>query len=132
MEISIVGAGYVGLSLAVLISQKFRVNLIDIDEKKISLINSKKSPIKDRDIDEYLTKKKLNLIALSETKKAFTNSQFLIVATPTNYDPNKGTFDTSSVEEVISAAIKVPIHHPKNTCYDIHNYKIYNSIRIYR
>ncbi len=107
MEISIVGAGYVGLSLAVLIAQKFRVNLIDIDEKKISLINSKKSPIKDRDIEKFLTKKKLNLIALSESKKAFTNSQFLIVATPTNYDPIKGTFDTSSVEEVISSAIKI-------------------------
>ncbi len=107
MIFTIVGAGYVGLSLAVLISQKFGVNLIDLDEKKISLIRSKKSPIKDADIEDFLLNRKLNLKTPSDSRKAIMNSDFVIVATPTDYDPNKGSFDTSSVEEVINEVINV-------------------------
>ena len=106
MNFTVVGAGYVGLSLAVLISQKFRVNLIDIDQKKVSLINSKKSPIRDTDIEDFLLNKKLNLTS-SNSKEVYKNSDFVIVATPTNYDSNEGTFDTSSVEEVINEAISM-------------------------
>ena len=107
MEITVVGAGYVGLSLAVLISQKSKVNLIDIDKKKISLINSKKSPIRDKYIEEFLSKKELDLIASCNPSKAYKDSDFVIIATPTNYDPKKGTFDTSSVEKVINDALKI-------------------------
>ena len=107
MEFTVVGAGYVGLSLAVLISQRFKVNLIDIDEKKIALISSKKSPIRDKYIEEFLSKKNLKLSSSCNSDKAYKNSDFLIIATPTNYDPKKGTFNTSSVEEVISDAISV-------------------------
>ncbi len=107
MKFTIVGAGYVGLSLAVLISQRFEVTLLDIDESKISHINSKKSPIRDPEIEKFLSNKKLNLIATSNSEKAYKNSDFVIIATPTNYDPKKGNFNTSSVEEVISDAISV-------------------------
>ncbi len=107
MNFTVVGAGYVGLSLAVLISQKFSVNLIDVDEYKISLINSKKSPIRDIDIEDFLTNKKLKLVATSNSKEAYKNSNFVIIATPTNYDSHEGAFDTSSVEQVINEVISI-------------------------
>ena len=105
MNFTVVGAGYVGLSLAVLIAQKFHVTLYDTNKEKISLINSKQSPILDKDIDRIITKKKLKLNAISESSKAYKNADFVIVATPTNYDPKEGTFDTSSVEGVIQQAL---------------------------
>ncbi len=106
MNFTVVGAGYVGLSLAVLISQKFNVKLFDIDKHKISLINNKSSPIKDRDIEDYLRNKNLNLNPISNSNQAYIDSDFVVVATPTNYDPDEGTFDTSSVENVINEALK--------------------------
>ena len=105
MNFTVVGAGYVGLSLAVLIAQKFHVTIYDTNKEKISLINSKQSPILDKDIDRIITKKKLKLNAISESSKAYKNADFVIVATPTNYDPKEGTFDTSSVEGVIQQAL---------------------------
>ncbi len=106
MIFSIVGAGYVGLSLSILISKKYRVNLIDIDQNKVDKINNKIAPIKDADIEKNLSSVKLNLDASSDYEKAFTESDYVIISTPTNYDEQKSNFDTSSVEEVIKNATK--------------------------
>lgn len=107
MKFSIVGTGYVGLSLSVLLAQKHEVIAYDIDTKKIELINSKISPIKDDLLNEYLNSKKLNLIATSNLKDAYKNSDYIIISTPTNYNVSTGSFDTSSVENTIKSAIKM-------------------------
>tara|TARA_B100001093_G_scaffold513078_1_gene584260 strand:+ start:30 stop:1199 length:1170 start_codon:yes stop_codon:yes gene_type:complete len=107
MKFSIVGAGYVGLSLAVLIAQKYEVNILDINEKKILSIKNKKSPFRDSDIEDFLINKKLNLNATADTPTAYKDSDFVIVATPTNYDIEKGKFDTVSVEKVIEEALSI-------------------------
>ncbi len=101
MKICIVGTGYVGLSLAVLLSQKYKVTALDISNEKIKLINSKKSPIKDRELEDYLQNKNLKLNATLDKKEAYANADYVIIATPTNYDIKTGSFDTSSVEKVI-------------------------------
>ena len=101
MKISIVGLGYVGLSLAILISQKFRVFAYDIDSDRVKSINEKISPIKDTYLKDYLNTKELNLVASSNKKEVYLDADYLIVATPTNYDEETGSFDTSSVEEVV-------------------------------
>ncbi len=106
MKISIIGAGYVGLSLAVLISQKHDVTLLDIDNDKVNKINSKISPIKDSEIEKFLSNKKLKLVATTNAEEVYKNKDFIIIATPTNYDAKVGTFDTSSVEDVICHAVK--------------------------
>ena len=106
MNFTIVGAGYVGLSLSVLLSQNHRVVLLDIDKKKVEKINNRKSPIKDEDIEEFFKNKKLSLFATSNNKKAYEDADYVIVATPTNYDSDEGNFDTSSVESVIKEALK--------------------------
>ncbi len=102
MKISIVGLGYVGLSLAILISQKFRVFAYDIDSDRVKSINDKISPIKDTYLEEYLNNKELNLVASSNKEEVYLDADYLIVATPTNYDVETGSFDTSSVEKVVS------------------------------
>ena len=107
MKFTIVGTGYVGLSLAVLISQKYEVVALDISEKRVNLINNKKSPIKDKDIEKFLKNKKLNLIATLDKKEAYKNSSFAIIATPTDYDPEANYFDTSSVEKTAKDALKI-------------------------
>ncbi len=107
MNITVVGTGYVGLSLSVLLSKKFKVIAFDIDKKKIDLINSRKSLFKDKEIEEYFLNRKLNLEATNDKNKAFKDAFFIIIATPTNYDEATGNFDTSSVESVISDAIKL-------------------------
>jgi len=101
MKITVAGAGYVGLSLAILLSQKNEVMLLDIIPEKVDLINNKKSPIVDDLISEYLASKDLNLVATLDKEKAYKGSEFVIIATPTNYDPQKNYFDTSSIETVI-------------------------------
>ncbi len=106
MKITVVGAGYVGLSLATLISQKFNVSLLDIDEKKVSQLKKKKSPVTDKYIEDFLAKKNLNLNPTTNPKEAYENSDYIIIATNTNYEPEKGSFDTSSVEAVICQAKK--------------------------
>ena len=105
MNITIVGAGYVGLSLAILISQKYNVKLFDIDKKKISDLNNKKSPINDKEINSFLKEKKLYLEATSDKNFAYKKTDFIIIATPTDYNHSQGTFDVSSVEGVIKDAI---------------------------
>ena len=107
MKITVAGAGYVGLSLSVLLSKKYQVIAYDIDQKKINLINSRKSPFIDKEIKEHFLNKKLNLEATYDKKKAFKDAAYIIVATPTNYDQLTRSFDTSSVESVIFDAIKL-------------------------
>ena len=112
MKISIIGTGYVGLSLAVLISQKYNVTAYDIDKEKVELINNKKSTISDQEIENFLSKKKLKLNAVSDKSSAYNEADFIIIATPTNYDEKNDSFDTSSVELVISDVSKF---NPKAT-----------------
>lgn len=106
MKISIIGAGYVGLSLALLIAKKFQVSLLDINLDKISLLKKKITPIKDPEIKKFLKLKNINFNPTSNKKEAIENSYFTIIATPTNYDSKSGTFDTSSVEQVIKQVKK--------------------------
>lgn len=101
MNIAVAGTGYVGLSLAVLLAQNNQVTAVDIIPEKIELINSKKSPIQDDLIEEYLAKKNLSLTATLDAEKAYVDADFVVVATPTNYDSEKNYFDTSAVEDVI-------------------------------
>ncbi len=110
MNFTVVGAGYVGFSLAILISQNHKVKLLDIDKKKVATISEKKSPIKDSEIENFLLTKKLSLEATNDVSFAYENSDYVIIATPTNYDPDLGTFDTSSVEKVIKDALT---HQPE-------------------
>lgn len=101
MKIAVAGTGYVGLSNAILLSQHNEVFATDIIQAKVDLINSKKSPIIDKEIEEYLANKKLNLTATTDAKLAYNDADFIIISTPTNYDPEKNYFDTSSVEAVL-------------------------------
>ena len=107
MQIAVAGTGYVGLSLSVLLAQHNQVTAVDIIKEKVEQINNKKSPIVDREIEEYLANHKLNLRATTDAKKAYSKAEFVIIATPTNYDPEKNYFDTSSVENVIEIVLKV-------------------------
>lgn len=101
MKIAVAGTGYVGLSNAILLSQHNEVFATDIIQAKVDLINRKKSPIIDKEIEEYLANKKLNLTATTDAKLAYNDADFIIISTPTNYDPEKNYFDTSSVEAVL-------------------------------
>lgn len=101
MKIAVAGTGYVGLSLAVLLSQKNEVVALDIIPEKVEMLNNKYSPIKDKEIEEYLKAKKLNLRATLDYEDAFKDAKFIIISTPTNYDEEKNYFDTSSVEDII-------------------------------
>ena len=107
MKIAIAGTGYVGLSNAVLLSQHNEVVALDIDAKKIDLINRKHSPIEDFEIEEYLQKRSLNLIATTDKVQAYTNSDYIIVATPTDYDPDTNYFNTKSIESVITDVLAI-------------------------
>ena len=107
MKIVVVGTGYVGLSLAVLFSIKNNVVALDIDENKVNLINKRKAPIADKEIEEYLKNKELNLKATIDNKKAYKDAEFVIVATPTNYDSDKNYFDTNTVEQVIEDVLAI-------------------------
>ena len=101
MKIAVAGTGYVGLSIAILLSQHNEVFATDIIQAKVDLINSKKSPIIDKEIEDYLANKKLNLTATTDARVAYKDADFIIISTPTNYDPEKNYFDTSSVEAVL-------------------------------
>jgi UDPglucose 6-dehydrogenase len=105
MKIAIAGLGYVGLSLAVLLSQHNHVVAVDIVPNKVEEINKRISPIKDAEIEEYLSHKNLDLIATTDAEEAYTNADFIIIATPTDYDPQKNYFDTSSVEKAVETAL---------------------------
>ena len=101
MKIAVAGNGYVGLSLATLLSQKNEVYALDVIPEKIEKINKRISPIKDEYIEKYFAEKKLNLKATLDYKEAFKGAEFVIISTPTNYDPEKDYFDTSTVEDII-------------------------------
>lgn len=101
MKITIAGAGYVGLSLATLLAQNNEVTLLEIVPEKVELINNKKSPIEDAEIIDFLAHKDLNLTATTDWKRALKNQDYIIIATPTNYDETRNYFDTSSVEDII-------------------------------
>mgnify|MGYP002545452741 CR=1 FL=1 len=101
MKIAVAGTGYVGLSLATLLSQKNEVVALDIVAEKVKMINDRISPINDKEIEEFFKEKELNLKATLDYKEAFEGAKFIIISTPTNYDEEKNFFDTSSVEDVI-------------------------------
>lgn len=105
-KIAVAGTGYVGLSIATLLAQHHKVIAIDIISEKVELINQKRSPIQDDYIEKYLVEKDLNLIATLDPEVAYTTADFVVVATPTNYDSQKNFFDTSAVEEVIKQVIR--------------------------
>ena len=107
MKIAVAGTGYVGLSVAVLLAQKNTVTAVDIIEEKVNLIQNRISPIQDKEIAEYLSKKELNLTATTDGASAYKDADMVVISTPTNYDPNKNYFDTSSVESVIEQVIAV-------------------------
>lgn len=107
MKIVVAGAGYVGLSNAILLAQNNEVYVIDVIKEKVDMINDRKSPIADKEIEEYLKYKKLNLIATLNSEMAYEKADYVIIATPTNYDPVKNYFDTSSVESVIKNVLKI-------------------------
>lgn len=101
LKIAVAGTGYVGLSIATLLSQHHQVTAVDVIPEKVDLINQRKSPIQDEYIEKYLSEKELNLTATLDGAKAYSDADFVIIAAPTNYDPVKNYFDTSHVEEVI-------------------------------
>lgn len=105
MKIAVAGTGYVGLSMAILLSQHNDVTAVDIVPEKVESINNKKSPIRDEYIEKYLAEKTLNLTATLDYKKAYTDAELIIIATPTNYDPKMNFFDTSAVETVIESVL---------------------------
>ena len=105
MNITVVGLGYVGLSIAVLLSQNHKVVGLDISKERIDMINTKKSPIKDKEIEEFLKTKKLCLKATIDIEEAYRDSQYIIVATPTDYNTETNYFDTSSVDSVVEQAL---------------------------
>jgi len=107
MKIAIAGTGYVGLSLGLLLAQHNRVTALDIIPEKVKLLNAKKSPIIDKEIEEYLKKENLDFTATLNPVETFGGADFIIISTPTNYDPEKNYFDTSSVEAVIEQVIKI-------------------------
>lgn len=107
MKIAVAGTGYVGLSMAVLLAQHNEVVAVDIVPEKVETLNAKKSPIVDAEIEDYLANKKLNLVATTDGDSAYKDAEFVIVSTPTNYDPSRNYFDTSSVESVIEQVVEV-------------------------
>lgn len=107
MKIAVAGTGYVGLSLAVLLSQHNEVKAVDVIEDKVNKINNRISPIQDEYIEKYLKEKKLNLVATLDGESAYKEAEFVIIAAPTNYDSRLNFFDTSCVEQVIELVLKV-------------------------
>ena len=107
MKIAVAGIGYVGLSNAILLAQHNEVTAVDVFQEKADMINNRKSPIIDKEIEEYLTTKDLNLKATTDGAAAYRDAEYIIIATPTNYDPDKNYFDTSSIESVIELVLQV-------------------------
>lgn len=107
MKITVAGAGYVGMSMAVLLSQRHSVKVIDVVPHKIDLINSRQSPIQDDYIEDYFAHKQLDLTATLDPQEAYSAAEYVIIAAPTNYDPKRNFFDTSAVEAVISKVLEI-------------------------
>lgn len=110
MTIAVAGTGYVGLSMAVLLAQHNQVTAVDVVPEKVDMINAGKSPIQDKEIEEYLATKQLDLTATLDAEAAYKNADFVIIAVPTNYDERKNFFDTSAVESVIDLVIQANPH----------------------
>ncbi|MBP5652990.1 MAG: nucleotide sugar dehydrogenase [Lachnospiraceae bacterium] len=106
MKIAVAGTGYVGMSIATLLAQRNTVYAVDIIPEKVEMINNKKSPIQDEYIQKYLSEKELDLTATLDAKKAYEGAEYVVIAAPTNYDPQKNFFDTSAVEAVIGLVMK--------------------------
>ena len=107
MKITVAGTGYVGLSIATLLAQHHEIIAVDIIEEKVNMINQRKSPIQDNEIEDFFNSKKLNLTATLDAKKAYRDAEFVVIAAPTNYDSKKNFFDTSAVENVIELVLEV-------------------------
>ena len=107
LKIAVAGTGYVGLSIATLLAQNHPVTAVDIIPEKVELINKKTSPIQDEYIEKYLAEKELYLKATTDGAEAYRNADFVVIAAPTNYDPQKNFFDTSAVESVIDLVMSV-------------------------
>ncbi|MBS3887649.1 MAG: hypothetical protein KGZ56_11400, partial [Dethiobacter sp.] len=107
MKIAVVGMGYVGLSLAVLLAQHIEVVATDIIKEKVDLINAKKSPIRDSEIEEFLATRELNLMATTDIYEAYRCANYVVIATPTDYDPKRNCFSTRTVEEVIANVLAI-------------------------
>ena len=107
MKIAVVGTGYVGMSLSVLLAQHNEVVALDLIEEKVDLVNQKISPIHDAEIQEYLNHKELNLTATINKRTAYTNADFIVIATPKDYDPEKNYFNTSSIESVVQDVLEI-------------------------
>ena len=107
MKIAVAGTGYVGLSLATLIAQKHSVTAVDIVPERVEMINRRQAPIQDEYIEKYFAEKELDLVATLDAERAYRDAEFVIIAAPTNYDPQKNFFDTSAVEAVIEKVLKV-------------------------
>ena len=107
MRITVAGAGYVGMSMAVLLSQKHSVTVIDVLDRKVDMINRRQSPIQDAYIEKYFAEKELDLKAVLDPVEAYSDAELVIIAAPTNYDPKRNFFDTSAVEAVISKVLEV-------------------------
>ncbi len=110
MKIAVAGTGYVGLSIATLLSQKNEVVALDIIPEKVDMINNRKSPIRDNEIEDFFANKKLNLRATLDYKDAFEGAKFIVISTPTNYDDERNYFDTSTVEDIIEKVISMKIN----------------------
>ena len=104
-KVTVVGIGYVGLGVGVMLSTEHDVTMLDVDQRKVNLLNEKKSPIKDKEIENYLSTHNLSLLATTDEEVAYRNADFIIVAVPTNYDEEKKEFDTHIVENVVNMAI---------------------------
>lgn len=107
MRITIVGTGYVGLSNGVLLAQHNEVIALDIIQEKVDMINNRKSPVADNEMEEYLGTKNLNLTATTDKYKAYKDAEYVIISTPTNYDPDKNYFNTKTVEAVIETVLSI-------------------------
>ena len=106
-KIGVVGTGYVGLSNAVLLSQHNEVVALDIDESRVAMVNNRVSPIVDAELEDFLTNRALNLRATTDKRDAYLGAEFVIVATPTDYDPDTNAFDTSTVDGVVADVVSV-------------------------
>ena len=116
MKITVAGAGYVGLSLATLIARKHHVTLLDIIQEKVDMINERKSPISDKEIEDCFNNETLYLNATTSWRRALKGADFVIIATPTNYDSEKNYFDTSSIEDIIEKVLELNTKTPDGEC----------------
>ena len=107
LKIAVAGTGYVGLSIATLLSQHHQVTAVDVIPEKVDMLNRKQSPIQDEYIEKYLSEKTLNLTATLDGAKAYSDADFVVIAAPTNYDPVKNYFDTHHIEDVIDLVLSV-------------------------